>query len=337
LDISLSADDNVILVVENKVTAEFTTRQIPEAAEENVGGHEDEGCDQLDFYERYLRSKGVLAGLVLLTHKRHAPISFLAGQSSENESGVVFRHVCRWAEVYEWLAQWQLSATSHLEGGSEGAFLVRLAREISEFLEDRQMNVSELSGDDLNVMKAFYAQDIPEKMSNLLLSVRNSILALPALVTPYGAARTTFDTTNQIVWDWVYCFERELGWFICWGIAGAGRYGPRSYEIEFEDPLQAFVVIGSDKRDIAAPCELLESFENSGWRIHELLGSQKLRLVKSVGPDILLQAGEGFNRAFENWATRTADEGLAILHAAHKDIDKSACLADSVRPTEGTH
>ncbi len=337
LDISLSADDNLILVVENKVNAEFTTRQIPEASEESVGGHENEGWDQLDFYERYLRSKGVLAGLILLTHMRQAPISFLEGQRSENEDGIVFRHVCRWAEVYEWLAQWQLSAASHLARDSEGAFLIRLAREISGFLEDRQMNVSKLSSDDLNLMKAFYAQDIPKKMSNLLLSVRNSILALRTLVTPYGAARTTFDTTNQIVWDWVYCFERELGWFICWGIAGAGRYGPISYDIEFEEPLQAFVVIGSDKREIAAPCELLQSFENSGWRIHELLGNQKLRLVKSVSPENLLQAGEGFNLAFENWATRTVDEGLAILHAAHKEIDKSTCLADPVRSIEGTH
>jgi hypothetical protein len=93
-------------------------------------------------------------------------------------------------------------------------------------------------------------------------------------------------------------------------------------------------VVGSDKRDIAAPYELLQSFENWGWKIHELLGSQKLRLVKSVGPGVLLQPGKGFNRAFENWATRTANEGLAILQAAHEDIEKSACLADSLHPTE---
>jgi hypothetical protein len=337
LDISLSADDDLILVVENKVTAEFTTHLIPAAAGEIGGGHEDEICDQLELYEKHLRSRGVSAGLVLLTHRRQAPIWFLTGQGPENANGLVFRHVCRWAEVHGWLARWQLSAASHLAGSSEGAFLVKVAREFSGFLEDRQMSVSELSRDDLNLMKAFYAQDIPKKMDNLLLTVRNSILALPALVTPYGGAQTTFDTTNQIVWDWVYCFERELGWFVCWGIAGAGRYGPRSYDIEFEEPLQAFVVIGSDKRDIAAPYELLQIFENSGWKIHELLGSQKLRVVKAVGPDALLQEGESFNRAFEKWATRTADEGLAILQAAHEEIEKSKCLADSLHPTERTH
>lgn len=177
-----------------------------------------------------------------------------------------------------------------------------------------------LSNDDLDVMKTFYAQDVPRKMRNLLLSVRNSILALPALVTPYGGAPTTFDTTNQIVWDWVYCFEEELKWFICWGIAGAGRYGPLSYDIKFDEPLQAFVVIGTDSREIPVPQSRLESLEDSGWKTHELSGSQKLRLVKSVAPSVLFESGRNLNRAFEKWTTRIAEEALAILQMAHEDI-----------------
>jgi hypothetical protein len=332
LDICLTADNDIVLVVENKLGAGFTTHQIPGVIEEIDGSREEVGCDQLAFYEKYLQSKGKVAGLVLLTHMREAPITFLTGQSGKKGQGVVFRHVCRWAEVHRWLTQWQFSPTSTPALDSEGAFLMKLARELARFLEEQDMIVEDLSGDDLDVMKAFYAQDVPRKMCSLFLSLRKSILALPALITPYGGAPTTFDTANEIAWDWVYCFEQELEWFVCWGIAGAGRYGLISYDIRFDAPLQAFVVIGTDKREIPMSQERLQSLDSSGWKAYELPRSKKLRLVKSVAPSELLEAGRTFNLAFENWATRTASEALEILHAAHEDIDKGQCLAELHSP-----
>ncbi len=337
LDICLTADNDIVLVVENKLGAGFTTHQIPGATEETDSSREEAGCDQLTFYEKYLQSKGRMAGLVLLTHMREAPITFLMGQSGKNGNGVVFRHVCRWAEVHRWLTQWQFIPTSTPAWDSEGAFLMKLARELAQFLEEQDMIVEDLSGDDLDVMKAFYAQDVPRKMRSLFLSLRKSILALPALVTPYGGAKATFDTTNEIAWDWIYCFEQELKWFICWGVAGAGRYGPIAYDIKFDEPLQAFVVIATDDREIPVSKVRLQSLDRLGWKAYELPSSTKLRLVKAVAPSVLLETGSTFNRAFENWATRTASEALEILHAAHEDIDKGQSLADSIHPTEETH
>lgn len=145
--------------------------------------------------------------------------------------------------------------------------------------------------------------------------------------TPYDGAQTTFDTTNQLTWDWIYCFEQELKWFICWGIAGAGRYGPISYDIKFDEPLQAFVVIATDNREIPMPKVRLQSLYTLGWKAYELPSSKKLRLVKAVAPDVLLETGSTFNLAFEDWATRTADEALKILHAAHEDINKDKRLS----------
>jgi hypothetical protein len=192
-DICLTADNDIILVIENKIDAGFTTHQIRAATEDIDGGREDGAYDQLGFYEKYLQSKGITAGLVLLTHMREPPVTFLTGQSGENGPGVVFRHVCRWAEVHRWLTQWKFIPTSAHAPDSDGAFLMKLARELAQFLEDQGMNVEDLSGNDLDVMKAFYAQDVPRKMRRLFLSLRKSILALPALVTPYGGAQTTFD------------------------------------------------------------------------------------------------------------------------------------------------
>ena len=337
MDICLTADNDIILVIENKIGAAFTIHQTPAATEEIDGRREEGGCDQLGFYGKYLQSKGTMAGLVLLTHMRDAPVTFLTSQSGADGHGVVFRHVCRWAEVHRWLTQWQFIPTSTHARDSEGAFLMKLARELARFLEEQEMTVQDLSGDDLDVMKAFYAQDVPRKMRSLFLSLRKSILALPALVTPYGGAQTTFDTTNQLAWDWIYCFEQELKWFICWGIAGAGRYGRISYDIKFDEPLQAFVVIATDNREIPMPKVRLQSLDTLGWKAYELPSSKKLRLVKAVAPGVLLETGSTFNLAFENWATRTADEALAILRAAHEEINKGQRLPDSIRPTEDTN
>jgi hypothetical protein len=267
---------------------------------------------------------------------REAPVTFLTGQSGNNGGGVVFRHVCRWAEVHKWLTRWKFIPTSTHAADSEGAFLMKLARELAQFLEDQDMTVEDLSTDDLDVMKAFYGQDVPRKVHGLLLSLRKSIWALPGLVTPYGGAQTTFDTTNQIAWDWIYCFEQELKWFICWGIACAGRYGPISYDIKFDEPLQAFVVVATDNREIPVTQVRLQSLDSMGWKAYEQPSMKKLRLVKAVAPSVLLETGSTFNQAFESWATQTAREALAILHTAHEDINKGQCLADSIPPTEET-
>jgi hypothetical protein len=321
LDLCLTADSDIILVVENKIGAAFTAHQISSNPDGTNGDSKRAACDQLTFYENYLRSKTKAATcLVLLTHMREAPKGFLRARGREDPDGAVSRRVCRWAEVHRWLVQWRLS---HPMQDSDSAFLTTMAQELSKFLEDHEMDISELNCNDLNVMKAFYAQDVPRKMRALLVSVRSSILALPALVTPYGGASTIFDTTNQIVWDWTYCFEEDLKWFVCWGIAGAGRYGPMSYDIEFDEPLQAFVVIGTDDREIPVPHERLESLERSGWRTHELPVSRNLRLVKSVPPSVLFELDENLNRAFEGWTSRTVEEALTILQTAHENVTMS--------------
>jgi hypothetical protein len=321
VDLCLIADGDMVLVVENKVNAGFTTHRVSEAAGEDGNGSEDEGCSQLAFYERYLRSKGKIAGLVLLTHLTEAPSTFLANRTDQDKTEIVFRHVCRWAETHKWLTRWGLTATSHQTGDPEVSFLTMLAGELAHFLEDQQLSIAELKTDDLNLMQGFFSQKIPRKIRNLLQSVRTSVWAIPGLVTPHNPPRAFFDKDFQIAWDWVYCFEPELKWFISWGISSGDAFA-KSYLIEFETPLHAFVLIGSDHHEIPVSRAALHACESLGWKVYEPAGNKELRLVKTIDPDTLLGAGKTFNGSFEAWATQAVNEGVVTLQSAHEQIEK---------------
>jgi hypothetical protein len=73
----------------------------------------------------------------------------------------------------------------------------------------------------------------------------------------------SFEVKEGIVWDWLYCIAPELQWFISWGIAGKLPLS-RSYDIEFESPLQVIVLLGSDRQDIPYSHEEIQDWRNRG-------------------------------------------------------------------------
>lgn len=103
VDLWLAADNNPVLIIENKINAGFTSHRASDGAEDPDGDW-DEGLGQLDFYEKYLRAKGGASALILLTYRTEAPGNFNTSGSSLRQSGTVFRRVRRWTEIYKWLS-----------------------------------------------------------------------------------------------------------------------------------------------------------------------------------------------------------------------------------------
>jgi hypothetical protein len=257
-----------------------------------------------------------------LTHFTPAPQTFAVEQDSDkpSQTGDIFRRVCRWSDAYRWISQFEQSATKDYEGGPKRNFLVFLVGEFSQFLEEERMNVTETKNDDLELMRGFFSRGLPRKMRDLMGAARSSVAALPALVSAgqYGKARALLDKENPLVWDWVYCFEQNLKWFVSWGVSG--KDGLRAYKIELASPLKCFVLVGSDSREIPISSAQLQPYRDLGWSIYEPSSGQKLRLVKTVEPALLLEGNAGFNSSFEHWVTGTVNEAIALLGSARKGM-----------------
>jgi hypothetical protein len=327
VDLCLFADNFLVLIVENKIDAGFTTHRQSDDDEE-PSESQDAEWTQLEFYERYLTAKGGASGLVLLTHRTAAPEGF-------NEKGGVFRRVCRWTDLYRWLGCSHFLDRVTEIGSAKANVLHTLASELRQFLEDKQLITREWNNEDLNVMKSFFTPDFPSKLQDLFQSVKDPIGKLPELATYKEWARRspTFEVRNGIVWDWLYCIAPELKWFISWGIAGKLPF-LRSYGIELETPLQAVVLIGSDGQDIPYSPEDLEDWRRKDWTVYEKLGNRKLRLVKAALPEDLFASHTGFRASFETWVIKAVKEGAAGLQRACAKSINSKNLTESISPTE---
>lgn len=319
LDLCLFADNQIILVIENKVAAGFTIHALSpddEAAENAEGGEE---LSQLDFYGRWLSAKYPGAGLVLLTHLTQAPATFLLNESNRTEASTtdVFHRVARWATVYEWIVRWQERDADYFKNSPQGIVLRLLTSEFLEFLEQNNMNATEMKKGDFELLNAYFAQDIWKKMRDLTESTQTLVSpVLPEVCRfrPSKERNTEAWEQTQIVWDWAYCYERDLYWYVGWGLAG--QHGLRDIGIEFPGALQAFVVVTSDKADIPVAGEELNACERQGWIVYGTSSKHQLRLLKFVAPDLLMVPSERFNLSFGHWVAAAVKEGISLLENA---------------------
>jgi hypothetical protein len=318
VDLCLMADERIMLVVENKIAAAFTCHPAPDDSVEPNDDLVNENWNQLGFYERYLAEESPGAGLVLLTHFTEAPRTFLLKGAGEKDelAEEIFRRVCRWSDVYKWISLWQLSVAKDCKVDPAINLLRMLAREFALFLEEQRMNITEMTNDDLELMRTVFSHNLPRKMRDFMRLTRNSVVLLPEVVKAeqYGRANALLDKEHQLVWDWVYCFDKGLKWFIGWGISA--RDGLSGYLIEFDSPVKCFVLLGSDRREIPLSNAQFEAYRDVGWTIHEPRPDQKLRLVKTIEPLQLVQNGADFNHSFEQWVTAVVKEGIALLDSA---------------------
>jgi hypothetical protein len=272
LDLCLLADTDVILAVENKINVGFTTHSISE------GSQQAETIPQLEFYDRWLSDNCLEAALVLLTHLTDAPQGFLvdegdirSGRAATHKVNVLHR-VCRWTTVYEWLMRWYENSANNFKDNPEAVFLRMLTREFLEFLENKNMSVADMESDDLELLDSFFYQDIWKKMRNLADSMRTLVAPLlPNLDVhrrPHPPPSTGAWEETQILWDWGYCYEQELEWYIGWGLSGWN--GLRGIEVQLPTTLQAFVLISSDKAKIRLTHDELHACDQDAHQhLHE--------------------------------------------------------------------
>lgn len=319
LDLCLFADKRVVLAVENKIGSGFTSHLISQATEDAEETTEE--LSQLDFYDRWLAANCPGSVLVLLTHLTDAPPDFLAveGGDADLHGKPVFHSVCRWAAVYDWIAKWREVSSDSLSGKPEGAFLYRLTEEFLRFLEQKNMSVATIKDSDLELIGAYFSQDVWKKLHDLMASVR--LRVIPSMVNPRGSPRTVPQTEaweeTQIVWDWAYCCEKELEWYVGWGLSG--KHGLRHLDVELDTTLQAFVVVTNDDGGTRIPFlgEDIERLQKTGWRVCESKTRDQVSLVKSMPTRLLAGKPEGFGLAFEVWTEGTVKEGASMLDRIH--------------------
>ena len=320
LDLCLLADKRIILVIENKIGSGFTSHSISQSGDEDETTSTEELL-QLDFYDRWLSAKCPGAALVLLSHLTEAPPDFLVGDGDKTDAhaSAVFHHVCRWAEVYDWVSEWIESSGCVLHDKPAGVFLNVLSGEFLQFLEQKNMNVAAIKDSDLDLLSAYFSQDVWKKMRNLMVSMR--LRVVPLLADPRGSPRNVPQNEaweeTQILWDWAYSYEEELEWYVGWGLSG--KHGLRHLDIELDTSLQAFVVMTNDDGGTRIPflTEDIESCEKAGWVVCESKTKDQLTLVKTIPTQVLAGESAGFTRTFEVWTEAAVGECASKLKRAH--------------------
>jgi hypothetical protein len=73
LDLCFIADGELTLIVENKISADFTTHSAASNEMEIDADNENQIESQLDFYKKGLKQQAKPTALVLLTHQQTLP------------------------------------------------------------------------------------------------------------------------------------------------------------------------------------------------------------------------------------------------------------------------
>ncbi len=319
LDLCLFADGELALIVENKVCADFTIHSAASNEMEIEGDNEAQTRSQLDFYKKHLDQQSKPTALVMLTHQTDPPSSFALGSGFYGVDTTVFESVCRWSMVHRWFKEADSLHDISYSTSAERATLKVLAQEFCTFLEEQQMNAIELKPEDLNPMQEFFSSDMPRKIHDLFLSLRTSIQSLPDLGSRYGfPAKITLRVKDGLIRDWFYCFDKQLKWFINWGISSRNAL-TRFYGVEFDGrPLSVFALIGSELQDIPLTQDQVTSAAKAGWSVYKT--RRGLRLVKTSDFEVFFKAAEGVKPSFEKWTINAIQEGYAMLSISHNQM-----------------
>jgi hypothetical protein len=316
LDLCLFADSKPLVVVENKIDAGFTEHS-------TISGSEMITIPQLELYDQWLYLENPHAALVLLTQFTEPPEGFLDDVSEHTglygNFKISIRRKCLWTAIYTWLAEWAQAVQNHLN--ERIIFLRILVLEFLHFLEEQKMAPVSLSNSDLQVLKSFFEHEVWRKMQQLLESTRK--IVLPKLENPHRLPRALPEShlghEFDILWDFAYCFEESLMWYIGWGIAG--NNGFKALEIPLSEPFpQIFVIATSEKSDIPLRTEDIKYAEESGWTIYDQTQKQKWpRVMKRINAISLNNTGDRFSTEYQQWVMNAAAEANEILKRGHKN------------------
>jgi hypothetical protein len=294
-DIALWGEE-LLLLIENKVGAGFTYHQ------DNEGDVDDSQVqNQLEVYGRWLSAKNPKSGLVLLTHNTNAPDNFL----NDNKYQANLRSITSWKSVYKWFRRW-----SHT--GNKEHIRKKLAYEFIVFLEG--IGMSDISNKDLSVLDLYLSNRVNEKAGNLMKEARNMAQKIIKNINTKPQKHINYWDDAQLFWDWCYCYEKNLQWYIGWGI----RF-PEGSNVwnEYEIPSypQAFIDISSDNIEVPLS-EISSEKKKVSWCW--ISKKDENRCIKAISVSDLVASSSGFTQAFIEWLNNGLTEAVEILEEAHE-------------------
>ena len=317
LDLCLFVDGKPLVAIENKVAAGFTEHTL-------MGEGETKAISQMMLYDQWLCTKNPDGALVLLTHFTEGPEGFAERSPTANISHLFrapVRNKCLWTTVYGWLAQWRNLVTE--QDDIEIASLRKLVGEFLGFLEERKMAPISIRAGDLNVIGSWLEQDVWRKARQVLEETRN--IAVPIVPLAYGKPKS-FPVTYlagqyDLLWDWTYCFEKELKWYVGWGLCGRDGLKGLDLRLSGESPY-TFVLVTSEKMSIPLSKNTVRRAQSAGWGVREVgdpTPKQRwIRLVKQNSCSLLMD--QDFNAQFREWVITAVKEAVSFLQDGHRQL-----------------
>jgi hypothetical protein len=241
-DIFLQQHGAPAVVVENKVSANFTDGQLEKYGELLAS--------------KYHGEKNPGAALVLLTHATSPPVDFL-DSAATNRYGIPLRSICTWMEVYEWLGR--QSPTDPVTR--------YLMQEFCIFLEERNLNG--ITKSDTAVLATILSHGVVPKIEPFFDMVRKKVQpGLTRLRYRFEPKVDVWDSTEgYAIWDWCYFRPKNPDWYIGWGLTVGGDF----FGATLEKSLMAFVHVGPGAEgatrlplDVLTP-NFKASLRESGW------------------------------------------------------------------------
>lgn len=287
LDLVLECGGVPLMVIENKLAADFT-----------------EG--QLEAYEAWLSEKCDACGvLVLLTRWTLPPENFVS--KGHGHHGSTLKSVCQWGSLYKWLQMLLSRPNQDQETDASNGFLF-LADEFSKFLEE-ELNVNNT----LN-MTDFALIQLSRKPLNIVRSLIGDVALPVELQSCFGRIKEENQWPGKPLFlSWAYWTNSntEKQWYVSWGLTiESGEIWGTTFE--FKQPT-AVVRIGADKAEYPIPIDKLKNDEKmKGWEV----GNGWVQ--KSVGISELLSRDPDFEGEYRRWMSRALGEAKDIFMACGK-------------------
>ena len=184
------------------------------------------------------------------------------------------------------------------------------------------MGLRKIENKDVELLNSFFSQEILNKFRQLLESVRTSVAPVIPAARSFPKPRPRMEAWNKndIIWDWSYCYENTLNWYLGWGIAAESAF--QDIGVVLPDSLQAFVVLTSDSSSIPLQQDELDRAKQNSWVVYDKPYPNRgpLALFKTLSSRQLVESPEEFNHAFQDWIVGTITEGVGILGEAHKHL-----------------
>lgn len=277
LDLVLECGGQPLIVIENKLDADYTDEQLP--AYGKWLSQEQEG--------------GSNHALILLTRWRPSPDDFLNREGESYGNG--FRSVYKWSALHRWLK----NELPRIGGSQECIFL---ANEFVQFLEDEKMSnalsMADLALAQLSVRPLRIIQDLVGEIDFPDRQTRNR----------FGNQRHKEFERPTVRWSFWIESNVENKWWTAWGLAleSADLWG---IPFEVSQPT-AFVIVGSENKPIPMiSFKEQKMFVSLGWKFFEDRAEKRVSVARLLSDE----PQQIFQDAYRQWTQKALVEAANIL------------------------